>query len=141
MFEWVLNTSLSTLNVQKRSSGGVPKNFAKLTGKHLCQSLFFNKIEGLKHMCFSVNFAKFLRTPFLQNICGRPLLNVETISGPSSDPQINVPFWSDFLDLGIECSENTIWENPLERFYGAYNFELTKKGLERSFSVSPQMAF
>ena len=26
---------------------GVPKNFAKFTGKHLCQSLFFNKVAGL----------------------------------------------------------------------------------------------
>ena len=26
---------------------GVLKNFAKFTGKHLCQSLFFNKVEGL----------------------------------------------------------------------------------------------
>ena len=26
---------------------GVPRNFAKLTGKHLCQSLFFNKVAGL----------------------------------------------------------------------------------------------
>ena len=25
---------------------GVLKNFAKLTGKHLCQSLFFNKVAG-----------------------------------------------------------------------------------------------
>ena len=25
---------------------GVLKNFAKLTGKHLCQSLFFNKVKG-----------------------------------------------------------------------------------------------
>ena len=23
---------------------GVPRNFVKLTGKHLCQSLFFNKV-------------------------------------------------------------------------------------------------
>ena len=37
---------------------GVLRNFAKFTGKHLCQSLFFNR-------CFSVNFAKFLRTTFL----------------------------------------------------------------------------
>ena len=38
------------------------------TGKHLCQSLFFNKVAGLRlrlwHRCFPVNFAKFLRTPF-----------------------------------------------------------------------------
>ena len=53
----------------------VLRNFAKFTGEHLCQSLFFNKVEGLKpvtllekklgHKCFSVNFAKFLRTPFI----------------------------------------------------------------------------
>ena len=51
---------------------GVLRNFAKFTGKHLCQSLFFNKDGGrpatlLKkrrwHRSFSVNFAKFLRTP------------------------------------------------------------------------------
>ena len=40
---------------------GVLRNFAKLIGKHLCQSLFFNKVAA----CFPVNFAKFLRTPFL----------------------------------------------------------------------------
>ena len=27
---------------------GVLKNFAKFTGKHLCQSLLFNKVAGLK---------------------------------------------------------------------------------------------
>ena len=26
---------------------GVFRNFAKLTGKHLCQSLFFNNVAGL----------------------------------------------------------------------------------------------
>ena len=50
---------------------GVPWNFTKFTGKHLCQSLFFNKIKlhtsgllkkRLWHRCFPVNFAKFLRT-------------------------------------------------------------------------------
>ena len=35
---------------------GVLKNFAKFSGKHLYQNLFFN-----------FNFAKFLRSPFLQN--------------------------------------------------------------------------
>ena len=42
--------------------GGL-KNFAKLTGKHLCQSLYliikFDRGQG-----FPVNFAKFLRTYF-----------------------------------------------------------------------------
>ena len=27
---------------------GVLRNFAKFTGKHLCQSLFFNKVVGLR---------------------------------------------------------------------------------------------
>ena len=54
---------------------GVPTNLTKFTGKHLCQSLFFNKVPGSRpatllkkriwHWCFPVNFAKFLRTPFL----------------------------------------------------------------------------
>ena len=45
---------------------GVLRNFAKFAGKHLCQSLFFNKVAGLRlwHRCFPVNFAKFLRTYF-----------------------------------------------------------------------------
>ena len=50
---------------------GVFRNFAKFTGKHLCQSLFAEPQPAtllkkrLWHWCFSVNFAKFLRTPFL----------------------------------------------------------------------------
>ena len=53
---------------------GVLRNFSKFTGKHLCQSLFLNKVAAprpatllknrLWHWCFPGNFAKFLRTPF-----------------------------------------------------------------------------
>ena len=49
--------------------------FIKPHLKHLCQCLFFNKVAGLRpvallkkrhwHRCFDVNFAKFLRKPFL----------------------------------------------------------------------------
>ena len=52
----------------------VLRNFAKFTGKHLYQRLFFNKVAGLGpttllqkslwDRCFPVNFAKFLRTLF-----------------------------------------------------------------------------
>ena len=42
------------------------RNFTKFTGKYLCQSLtpatLLNK--RLWYRCFTVNFAKFLRTPF-----------------------------------------------------------------------------
>ena len=56
------------LNRQRQSPGGVCKkgvlrNFEKFTGNHLCQSLVFKK-ETLA-LIFPVNFAKFLRTPFL----------------------------------------------------------------------------
>ena len=60
---------------------GVLRNFAKFTGKHLCQSLFFKKVAGLKPATLlkkrlgHMNFAKVLRTPFLQNTSGRLLLD------------------------------------------------------------------
>ena len=58
---------------------GVLRNFTKFAGKHLCQSLFFNKVAAprpetlskkrLWHRYFPVNFAKFLRAPiFTQHL-------------------------------------------------------------------------
>ena len=51
----------------------------------MCQSLFFNKVAGMRpsnllkksfwYRCFPVNFVKFLRTPFLKITSGRLLLN------------------------------------------------------------------
>ena len=50
---------------------GILENFAKFTGKHLCQSPFFNQVEGqLWHRCFPVNFTKFPRTLFLTEHLG-----------------------------------------------------------------------
>ena len=59
-------------------------NFTKFTGKHLCQSLYFNKVAGLRtttllkkklwRRYFHVDFVKFLRTPYSQNTSGRLLL-------------------------------------------------------------------
>ena len=66
----------SSILIIKRSSRpdvfckkGVLKNFSKFTGKHLCQSLFSNKVTDLWHWwlwhrCFPVNFEKFLRAHF-----------------------------------------------------------------------------
>ena len=51
----------------------VLRNFAKFTGKHLCQSLFFNKVAGNRPVpeCFPMNFSKFLKAPFfLLNFSG-----------------------------------------------------------------------
>ena len=51
---------------------GVLRNFAKFIGKHLCRSLYFNKVadptllkQRLWHRYFPVTFAQFLRKPFL----------------------------------------------------------------------------
>ena len=65
----------------------VIRNFTKFKGKHLCQSLFFNEVAGLRlrplatllkkrlwHKCFPVNFVKFLRAPFSQYNAGRLFL-------------------------------------------------------------------
>ena len=56
----------------------ISQNFKR---KHLCQSIFFNKVTGLGllkrrlwHRSFHVNFEKFLRTTVLQNTSGRLLL-------------------------------------------------------------------
>ena len=54
---------------------GVLRNFAKFTGKHLCQSLFFKK-ETLARR-FPVNFTKFVRTSFLQNTSWRLILTCQ----------------------------------------------------------------
>ena len=65
---------------------GVLEDLAKFTGKHLCQSLFFNKVSVLRpagvffYRCFPVNFVKFLRTPFSQNTFGRLLLFIVTLA-------------------------------------------------------------
>ena len=74
------NRSNSRCSVTK----GVLRNFAIFTGKHLCQSLFFKKVAGLRpetllkkrfqHRCFPVNFLKFLRTLFSQITSWRLLL-------------------------------------------------------------------
>ena len=52
----------------------VYRNFTKFTGKHLCQSLFFNKVAGLRaanllkkrlwHRCFPVNFFEISNNTF-----------------------------------------------------------------------------
>ena len=75
---------------KEQSSGGVQpkdvfKNLVKFTGKHLCWSLFWIKLEFwgpttllkkiLTHI-FSVKFTNFFMTIVLKNICERLLLNI-----------------------------------------------------------------
>ena len=66
-----LVTLLSRSSHQRCSvKRGVLKSFTKFTGKHLCQSLFFNKVAGLRPkketlvQVFSCEFCESSRTPF-----------------------------------------------------------------------------
>ena len=76
----LFKTSYQRCSVKK----GVLKNSANFTGKYLCWSLLqpcnfqpsnFIK-KRLQHQCFSVKFAKFLRTSILTKIYVRMLLFV-----------------------------------------------------------------
>ena len=71
---------------------GVLRNFAKLTGKHLCQSLF---------SLFPVNFVKFLRTLFLQNTSGRLLLRLLSPFCPLN-PRLLIRFSSRFQKSNLK---------------------------------------
>ena len=74
--EMKLWNKLRTFSVKK----GALRNFTKLTWKHLCRSLFFIKVAGLKletllkrHSnsdVFRRTLWKYLWTPFFKNPCG-----------------------------------------------------------------------
>ena len=54
----------------------VLRNFAKFTGKRLCQRPATLLKKRLWYRCFPVNFAEFLGKTFLQNTSGRLLLEL-----------------------------------------------------------------
>ena len=88
---------------------GVLKNFAKFAGKNLCQGLYFARDLGLRpatlwkkrlrYRCFSVNFVKFSRTPFLHNTPGRLLLLLSKISN-------NKHLWKNLCRVFIFCQQS-----------------------------------
>ena len=74
----IINTISSLKAVVQRCfvKKGVLKKFAKFLGKHLYQSLFFNKVAGLP-----VNFVKCLRTSFFtEHLWWLLLFSVEAVS-------------------------------------------------------------
>ena len=58
---------------------GVPRNFAKFTGKQLCQSLFFIKKETLAQL-FSCEFFEISKNTFLQNTSEQLLLTCMNVT-------------------------------------------------------------
>ena len=125
MFNWALNTAMLMIKKYKSShqtcsmKKGVLRNFAKFKGKYLCQSLFFDKVAGLSHAallkkrpwhrCFPVNFAKFLRTSFLQNTSGRLLL--EIIRENFFFRMVQFYFQKRYIDY-IDCILSKTFRNP-----------------------------
>ena len=111
--------------MHKQSPGGVLwkrflKNFTKFTGKHLCQSLFFNKVAGLRsatllkkrlwHRYFPVNFAKFLKTPFFTEHLWLLLLYLRQINRHQDIVKI----------AEIVSTETVLLSTP--RYYGCKKF-------------------
>ena len=44
---------------------GILRNFTKFTGKHLCQTLFFNKVSGLRPaQVFSCEFREIIKNSY-----------------------------------------------------------------------------
>ena len=76
----IINNTMLSLSFRSSCPGvfckeGVLRNFVKFTRKHLCQSLFI-----FLERCFPVNFAKFLRTPFLTKYLRWLLLRLRSCS-------------------------------------------------------------
>ena len=69
-----LNLEVTFLNLKSSHQSGfirkdVLRNFAKSSEKHLCQSLFFDKVAGLKRLCLFVKFgAGFENTIFKEHL-------------------------------------------------------------------------
>ena len=84
---------------------GALRNFEKFTGKHLCQSLLFNKVAGLRtvtllkkrfwYRCFPVNFSKFLKRPSITEYLRWLLLKT---------PLNQLTFREELVDLQLYCS-------------------------------------
>ena len=80
-------------------------NFAKVTGKHLCQSLLFDKVAILRpatllkkrlwHRCFPVNFLKFLWIPFfIERLWWLLLKAIATLLSIGTAPRNRLPCFS-----------------------------------------------
>ena len=80
-------SKLRNLKLEVLYKKGVLKNFARFSGEHLCRSLFLSKVGELRPatlltkrvrlMYFSVNFAVFYKSTFLQNIFGGGCLRIK----------------------------------------------------------------
>ena len=105
----------------------VLKSFTKSTGKHMCQSLFINKVAGLRpanllierlwHRCFLVNFVKFLRTPFFIEDIWRLLLYLKESICKASYQHLNpIQDCSPYQFFLYELSKLRNWSSKHSEF-------------------------
>ena len=126
-FEQIYKTSLWNETVSEITDvfykTGVLRNFTKFIWKHLCWSLFFNKVAGLRPETllkrdsntgvFRWILWNFLRTTFLQNPCGGC-------------------FFIKDLFLSIFCNEKMFQTNLFQPFSltsSNMSFYMTKQGV------------
>ena len=144
MFDRVLHRPLLDV-IEFRSSRpevfckkGVLRKFTEFAGKHLCQSLFFNKFAGLKpatllkmrlwRRCFPMNFLKFLRAPFYIEYLRWLLLRV-VLSFFYLDKQILCLFiYAKYLIQATFLVFNKVPEQAYKRIA-----LLTRKSFKKSF--------
>ena len=105
---------------------GVLRHLAKFTGKHLCSSIFFNKVAGLRsatllkkglwRRCFPVNFAKLLRAPFLQNTSGRLLLRIFSVPWAFANRTLSLKIYI-VINLNITQKEMNFLHSCLDNVF------------------------
>ena len=101
--------------------------------KYLCQSLFLNKVAGLRpaallkksfwHRCFPVNFAKFLRTPFFTEHLQWLLLNLSSTELAASESMEQVFYKNVILQLRSKSLKNTCKKSS----FFSINWQTVKK--------------
>ena len=109
------------------------KNFTIFTEKHLCWSLFFNKVKAynfinkrLRHRCIPVNIAKFLRTAFFIEHLWWLLLD----------------FLQNLLKITVKkiISQESFSQKFLRNYLAAAFLKITTLQVFRSFSLSLNMS-
>ena len=129
---------------------GALRNFTKFTGKHLCQSLFLNKVAGLQPATlsrkrvwdsgFPLNFEKYLRTHFFKEHHQWMLLslgNCLCISFYHMNLNGNLPS-SSIVFLLVICTDI---KTVISKFYWKEVSSIIKDimGHQRQFSFSTEV--
>ena len=119
----VLKKMLNILLICSRSSHrscsvrkGVVRNFAKFTGKHLCQSLFFNKISFIKkgtltQVCFCEFCEISKNTLFTDHLRVTTSEDSPTKYSPTSSPAMEKPYRKVIRNIKLQGTVSLDYQN------------------------------